>query len=1018
METFELYLSPRNEKQFKAIVTQSGEADSSLPFTDSENDWRMTLLRTLEIAGFNPQYFSSHEQEWMRSVSILAQDGKDFDTNYLVYIGQALYRSLLPEGKVENAFKAALQLAESKNTQLHIQLRFEDNSSKRSRLADYPWELLHDGQYFLLHKQVTFSRYITHHAFPPNLSPVKQLNVLLVSSAAFDKELGLQKLSKREQWAIYEGLRSASDAGHIKLNRLSDATENELRKYLTEHQGNNAPHVVHFDGHGIFGKRCKNENCRTIHKKISVTYCSKCNSELPEAQGYLAFEDEVGTPDYVSAKELGALLQLASFADGSQTSGGVALVVLSACQSAMALEGESVFNGTAQNLINHRIPAVVAMQYSVNVDAATEFAKQFYRSLGQKNSLAVAISQGREAMGVEGNQWYRPVLYLRWKDNQGGQLFASPKSTVRIGIPFQAPPLPTYYVDYSKYIQNLKKRLLTNSSDERTLGVTAIHGLDSVGKSTIATAIAHDKEVQAHFGDGILWVKLGQQPDILSLLHGWVQALGDYKFRATSIETTSSHLRSLLYDKAVLLVVDDVWNAKNAQAFNQGGSRCQLLITTRKAAVATALGARIYSLDAMKPGQAKFDTRFLSNILAIPWSVIFTSITVSAGVCFFRFFGLFEFFELKIFDHLLSSRSSETQENRIVVIEATEADLKAQRERNESHLGSISEKALDEVLARLEQNKARIIAIDLYRDYETEPLASRFKQIKELFAICESPYQKNPYGIKPPSSKIIPPEKVGFSNFVIDRDGVLRRHLLEMPAETGSSCQSQKAFSFQVALRYLELENGKKIDYNSLWTTEGDFRIKNTLFKRINSYQYGGYQGIDSSGVQLILNYRAPKKSLKVIIPHFSLEKVRHGEISAQAFQNKIVLIGVTASSEAADEVQTPYTEKVAGVTIHAHMISQLLSAVLDKRALIWVFPQWGEALWIWTYSLAGSLLVYYCNKRWLLILLASGGLSTIYIICLLVMIIKSGWLPMLPPILTFIISGCLILLVKQAKNI
>jgi len=28
-------------------------------------------------------------------------------------------------------------------------------------------------------------------------------------------------------------------------------------------------------------------------------------------------------------------------------------------------------------------------------------------------------------MGIEGNQWYRPVLYLRWEDNEGGQLFKS-----------------------------------------------------------------------------------------------------------------------------------------------------------------------------------------------------------------------------------------------------------------------------------------------------------------------------------------------------------------------------------------------------------------------------------------------------------------------------------------------------------------------------------------------------------------------------------------------------------------
>ncbi|MEO1559431.1 MAG: tetratricopeptide repeat protein, partial [Cyanobacteria bacterium J06632_19] len=87
------------------------------------------------------------------NVDILAQDENSFENNYLVNIGKALYRSLFPSGKVENAFKAALQLAQNKNTQLHLQLRFEDDSSKRSRLADYPWELIHGWQELDKHAQ-------------------------------------------------------------------------------------------------------------------------------------------------------------------------------------------------------------------------------------------------------------------------------------------------------------------------------------------------------------------------------------------------------------------------------------------------------------------------------------------------------------------------------------------------------------------------------------------------------------------------------------------------------------------------------------------------------------------------------------------------------------------------------------------------------------------------------------------------------------------------------------------------
>jgi CHAT domain len=90
---------------------------------------------------------------------------------------------------------------------------------------------------------------------------------------------------------------------------------------------------------------------------------------------------------------------------------------------------ESVFNGVAQNLIGKGIPAVVAMSYSISVGAASAFAEAFYHSLGQKESLAIAFHRTQSVMGIEGNQWYRPVLYLRWEDNEEGQLFKTAVET-------------------------------------------------------------------------------------------------------------------------------------------------------------------------------------------------------------------------------------------------------------------------------------------------------------------------------------------------------------------------------------------------------------------------------------------------------------------------------------------------------------------------------------------------------------------------------------------------------------
>jgi hypothetical protein len=87
VKTFELYLTPINSQQFKAIVTKSpvgeGETESSLPFWEGEVDWRITLLRTLQMRAFDSQYFPTEEQDWMVESGILREDRGAFHPNYI-----------------------------------------------------------------------------------------------------------------------------------------------------------------------------------------------------------------------------------------------------------------------------------------------------------------------------------------------------------------------------------------------------------------------------------------------------------------------------------------------------------------------------------------------------------------------------------------------------------------------------------------------------------------------------------------------------------------------------------------------------------------------------------------------------------------------------------------------------------------------------------------------------------------------------------------------------------------------
>ncbi|PSB22889.1 hypothetical protein C7B76_02335 [filamentous cyanobacterium CCP2] len=420
MELLELTLSPVNDQRFLANASRvpDGVGDATtecdLPFWVGKQDWRRTIIKILESSqGFRSENFPEmEEQDWLEQEGLLLPSRQHFDSAYLRRIGQALYQSLFPpDSPLKQVLQHSLRLTEQHNTDLHLRLKFAADSGKRSRLADYPWELLHDGQRFLLHHRVRLSRYIAHEASPPKLSAQEQIRVLLISA----RPQGLAQLTQAEQQAIQVGLERAQDAGLVQLQILPTPARRTLNRYLTDCTSEQLPQVLHFDGHGVFGRRCGNPGCLTMHSGIKVESCRVCGQRLPEPQGYLAFETEEGKPDWQSATQVAALLQPYP----------IALVVLSACQSGMAVAGDSVFNGMAQNLIDQRIPAVVAMQYSVRADAACDFAEQFYRVLGKKEALLKALNQGIREMDVEGNQWYRPVIYLRWQDNEGGNLFES-----------------------------------------------------------------------------------------------------------------------------------------------------------------------------------------------------------------------------------------------------------------------------------------------------------------------------------------------------------------------------------------------------------------------------------------------------------------------------------------------------------------------------------------------------------------------------------------------------------------
>jgi hypothetical protein len=177
---------------------------------------------------------------------------------------------------------------------------------------------------------------------------------------------------------------------------------------------------------------------------------------------------------------------------------------------------------------------------------------------------------------------------------------------LRPGLPMQAPPLSACFVPRPEISDAVKSRLLANDEPESdALPTSVIQGPAGAGKSVLAAALAYDPEIQARFPDGVLWATLGREPEPLSLLASWLyEGLGDYEYQPPRLEDATIHLRTLLRDKACLVVVDDVWDASYATPFAAGGARCHVIVTTQRPEVTETLAARLFSLDPMTEDQS------------------------------------------------------------------------------------------------------------------------------------------------------------------------------------------------------------------------------------------------------------------------------------------------------------------------------------------------------------------------------------------------------------------------------
>lgn len=383
----------------------------------------------------------------------------------------------------------------------------------------------------------------------------------------------------------------------------------------------------------------------------------------------------------------------------------------------------------------------------------------------------------------------------------------------------------------------------------------------------------------------------------------------------------------------------------------------------------------------------------LRGLLTQP--VVVSSVVVTALLVGMRQLGLLEALELGAFDRMVILRGDPGPDPRLLVVGIGEQDIQ------QRHEWPLSDQTVSQLLGNLEQYKPRAIGLDLFRDLPVEPghrkLQERLQLSDRVIPICKHSDSTNPATPPPPG---VAPDRVGFSDIVEDTDGIVRRNLLLLNPDPDSACSTPTSFSLQLALRYLAKAG---ID-QAKFMPNGALRIGATQFNRLQN-NAGGYQKVDPRGYQILLNYRSPHQVARQI----SLTEAL-GKIDPNWVQDRLVLIGTTAPS-GRDVFNTPFSAnqqdnpKMAGIVLHAQMVSQILSAVLQRQPQFWFWPEWGEVVWIGGWSLVGGILAWYLQHPLRLGLGIGATSGALFGICF-GLFTQAGWVPLMPAVLGLVLTS------------
>jgi CHASE2 domain-containing sensor protein/two-component sensor histidine kinase len=351
-----------------------------------------------------------------------------------------------------------------------------------------------------------------------------------------------------------------------------------------------------------------------------------------------------------------------------------------------------------------------------------------------------------------------------------------------------------------------------------------------------------------------------------------------------------------------------------------------------------------------------------------------------------RLTGSLQGLELIAFDTFLRSRPEELPDDRIVLVGFDDIEATGY---------PIPEQQIVDVIETIQSYKPAVIGLHIHKnqiaEFRNTPLLSTLQKHKNL--IVSELITAAADQILAPAG--FPDDQVGFIDIYQDKDGFLRRSSLGYYNPVNNDYKH--SFTISVSERYLVSRDPSLKLSNGIRDTQA-MRFGSTEIPRLLD-DSGGYVDAVVGNPELLLKFRNATQPFQQITAH----DIKSGTIDLNQLRDRIVLVSIT-DPIVRFSILTPIGE-VNSPQIQAHVVSQIISAVLDERPLINTWNDRWEYVWIISWGVIAIIWGHtaFTNRIKLI------GIITVQVVLIsgsYLLLLAGWWIPIVPVSLVWLING------------